>query len=155
MSFKVSADRLEGEGFVLYGDVDQGAETTHVVARGGFRHVVADNFCQSVVVELPVVGEVTLRMTSPGPAGMEATDMVLGTDFLAGDLTLGNPHLGIDAAQVSKGPPGTGGEPASFGIQADKTVIVAPRLTAWSAVAHTLRVKAVTMTIAPGRNECF
>lgn len=154
--FKVSGDRLEGEGMVLYGDVDQGTEAAHPVARTGFRHVVVDNFCQSVLIpDLPLVGDVTLRMTSPGPASMEATDMVVGVGVLSGDMTLGGANIGVDAAHLSKGPLGVVGSPGDFGMQADKAVIVAPRQIAWSTLAHTLRLKSLTMTITAGRNECF
>ena len=48
--FKVSADRLEGTGFVNYGWIDQHADrTAEPVAVSGIRQATLTNMCQSVV----------------------------------------------------------------------------------------------------------
>jgi hypothetical protein len=154
-SFKASADRLEGEGFVQFVGVDQGTDGAHPVAVSGFRSAVADNFCQSVYVRsVPLVGDLTLRMTSEGPAGMSASGMVLGVDGLSGDLTLVEPDLGVDAAAVGKGPDGLRGPPGGFGMQATKATVTTLRMTAWSATAHTLRLKNLQLALRPGAHEC-
>lgn len=154
-SFKASADRLEGEGFVQFVGVEQGADGAHPVAVSGFRTAVADNFCQSVYLSsVPLVGELTLRMTSEGPGGMEASGMVLGVAELGGDLTLVEPHLGVDAATVDKGPDGLRGSPGGFGMQASKATVASLRMTAWSASAYTLRLKNVALALQPGDRQC-
>ncbi|RKT54516.1 DUF6230 family protein [Saccharothrix australiensis] len=155
-SFKISADRLEGTGFVQFGGVDGGPEGAHAVSPSAFRTVVLDNFCQSASLRsLPVVGDVTLRIASPGEGGMSATDIVLGVAEQRGDLTLLNPQIGVDAGQVSKGPPGVVGPPGGFGQQADRATIVAPRIEAWSAAASTLRLKNSLLTLHNGGGECY
>jgi len=155
-SFKISADRLEGTGFVQFGGVDGGPEGSHPVATSAFRAVVIDNFCQSVTLRsLPVVGDVTLRIASPGEEGMVANDIVLGVERLSGDLTLVNPQIGVDAGQVSKGPPGVVGLPGGFAQQADAATIVGMRQTAWSATAYTLRLKNSLLTLHDGGGECY
>ncbi|MGM1059040.1 DUF6230 family protein [Saccharothrix sp. Mg75] len=154
-SFKVSADRLAGKGFVQFGGVDSGADAAHPVATSAFRTVVMDNFCQSVTLRsLPAVGDVTLRIDSTGAEGMSATDIVLGVEGLSGDLTLVNPQIGVDAGQVSKGPPELVGLPGGFAQQADEVSIAAPRLTAWSATAYTLRLKDTRLTLHTDPAEC-
>ncbi|MEV0681812.1 DUF6230 family protein [Actinosynnema sp. NPDC050436] len=155
-SFKIAADKLEGTGFVQFGGVDSGATEGHPVAASAFRTVVLDNFCQSVSLRsLPLVGDVTLRIASPGEGSMTASEIVLGVAGLSGDLTLVNPQIGVDAGQVSKGPPGVVGQAGGFGQQADGATIIGPRLTAWSASAYTLRLKNAQLTLHNGGGECF
>lgn len=154
-SFKISADKLKGTGFVQFGGVDQGAGTAHPVAVSAFRTVVLDNFCQSATLhDLPVVGDVTLRMTSAGPDGMSPENIVLGVEFLSGDLTMVNPQIGVDAAHVSKGPPDVTGAPGGFAQQADQATIVMPGEVAWSVGAHTLRLRNLELTLHRGSGEC-
>ncbi|MEV6823370.1 DUF6230 family protein [Amycolatopsis sp. NPDC051102] len=155
-SFKVSADRLAGTGFVQFGSVDSGAGAAHPVATSAFRTAAMDNFCQSVSLRsLPVVGDVTLRIASVGEEGMSATNIVLGVTELSGDLTLVNPQIGVDAGQVSKGPAGVVGQPGGFAQQADRAAIAMPRLAAWSATAYTLRLKNSKLTLHTDSGECY
>ncbi|MFL6127349.1 DUF6230 family protein [Actinophytocola sp.] len=155
-SFKISADKLVGTGFVQFGGTDNGADGPHAVGVSGFRTAAADNFCQSVALRgLPLVGDVTLRLVSPGPEGMSATNIVLGVAGLTGDMTLVNSAIGVDASQVSQGPPGVLGQPGGFAQQAEQATVVAPRMVAWSATAYTLRLKNLSMSLRAGDDECF
>ncbi|OLZ57405.1 hypothetical protein BS329_01665 [Amycolatopsis coloradensis] len=155
-SFKISADRLQGTGFVQFGGVDSGGGAAHPVATSAFRTVVLDNFCQSVSLRsLPLVGDVTLRIASTGEEGMAATNIVLGVAELSGDLTLENPQIGVDAGQVSKGPAGVVGQPGGFAQQADRAAIAMPRMAAWSAAAYTLRLKNSKLTLHTDAGECY
>ncbi|MEU3623205.1 cholesterol esterase [Amycolatopsis coloradensis] len=155
-AFQVSADKLVGEGFVQYGDVDRGATDAHVVAIGAFRKATLDNFCQSVFLpKIPLVGDTTLVLTSGGPGGMAATDIIIGIASLTGDLTLTNTQIGIDASQLSKGPEAAKGRPGAFGLQADTATIGSLRQIAWSTNAQTLRLKNLSLSLRSGKNECF
>lgn len=155
-SFKVTATKLVGTGFVQFGGVDQGSGAAHPVAVSGFRSAVLDDFCQSVLLKsLPGVGDVTLRLTSGGPGGMAATDLVIGVAALSGDLTLTNPQIGVDAAQADKGPGGLRGTPGGFAQQADEATILALRQTSWSTTAHTLRLKNLDLSLRQGAEECY
>ncbi|GDY32386.1 DUF6230 family protein [Gandjariella thermophila] len=155
-SFKSSADALHGQGLVQFGGVDQGAGAAHPVVVNGFRSATLDNFCQSVFMPaVPVVGDVTLRITAGGRGAMSADNLVVGLDQLTGDLTLDNPQIGVDAGQLGKGPAGVRGVPGTFGIQADSAFIGSLRQTAWSTTAQTLRFKGMGMTVKLGRSECF
>lgn len=155
-TFKISADRLVGEGFVQYGDVDQGTGEAHPVAVGAFRKATLDNFCQSVFLpQVPMVGDITLVLASGGPGGMEATDIIIGISSLTGDLLLTDTQIGIDAALLSKGPEAAKGRAGSFGLQADHATIGRLRQTAWSTNAQTLRLKNLALSLRSGKNECF
>jgi hypothetical protein len=155
-SFQVSADKLVGEGFVLYGDVDRGSDAAHVVAVGAFRQATLDNFCQSIFLpNVPLVGDTTLVLTSAGPGGMASTDIVLGIASLTGDLTLTDTQIGIDAGRLSQGPPDAKGKPGAFGMQAGTATIDRLRQVAWSTNAQTLRLKNLSLSLRSGKNECF
>ncbi|GAA1300506.1 DUF6230 family protein [Saccharothrix xinjiangensis] len=155
-SFKTTADKLEGEGFVQFGGVVQGSGDAHPVAVSGFRSAVLDNFCQSVLLRsMPVVGDITLRLTSPGPGGMAATNMIIDVAELSGDLTLVNAEIGIDAAAAGKGPDELRGPPGAYAQQADRATAVGLRQTAWSTTAHTLRLKNLHLALRSGAAECY
>lgn len=155
-SFKSSADALRGQGLVQFGGVDPGAGAAHPVVVNGFRSATLDNFCQSVFMpNAPVVGDVTLRITAGGAGAMAADNLVVGLDQLAGDLTLTDPQIGIDAGALTKGPAGVRGVPGTFGIQADSVSIGSLKQTAWSTTAQTIRFRGMGMTVKLGRSECF
>ncbi|MFD9703727.1 DUF6230 family protein [Lentzea sp. NPDC059081] len=155
-NFKVSSDSLTGQGFVQFGGVDAGAGQVHVVAVSGFKTATLDKFCQSVfVANMPIVGDITLRITADGAGGMSADNLVVNLTDLSGDLTLGNPEIGVDANKVNKGPENLRGLPGSFGLQADSANITGLKQTAWSTTAQTIRFKNMNLTIRQGKQECF
>lgn len=156
MSYKASADKLVGNGVVQYGSVDQGANQAHPVLVNGFRSAKLDNFCQSFVVpQLPVVGDVSVKLAAPGTAGMQADNLVIGIQDVTGDLTLSNVEIGRDAGTLDKGPNGLQGKGGSFGIQASGAQIDHLRQTAWSTTASTLRLNHVKIGATAGHDECF
>ncbi|MGW4208535.1 DUF6230 family protein [Lentzea sp. NPDC004789] len=155
-NFKVGADSLTGKGFVQFGGVDAGAGQVHVVAVSGFKSATLDKFCQSVFVpNMPIVGDVTLRITADSVGGMSADNLVVNLTDLSGDLELGAPDIGVDASKTTKGPDGLRGLPGSFGLQADTAKITGLKQTAWSTTAQTIRFKGMNLTIRQGQQECF
>ncbi|KAA2259501.1 cholesterol esterase [Solihabitans fulvus] len=157
-SFKVSADTLDGSGYVQYGSVDR-TETTdangkpvtvgHAVAVNGFKSATLGKFCQSVyLTHLPFIGDATMRIEAPGADGMHAENMVVDLTELNGDLTLTNPHIGVDAGSI-------GGAPNSFGLTADSAKITNLQQTAWATTAQTITFKGMHLGVATGKNECF
>ncbi|GAA0600231.1 DUF6230 family protein [Kutzneria viridogrisea] len=154
-SFKVSADHLQGDGFVQFGSLAASTDAPHPVARNGFRKATLDNFCQSVFLpKLPILGDLTMRITAAGPGGMQASDLVVDVAQVDGDFTLTNPQIGVDASQVSGGPAGVVGRPGDFGMQADKVSIDKVRQTAWGTSAQTIAFKGMSLRIVPGQQEC-
>lgn len=155
-SYKATADNLDAQGVVQYGSVDQSADEAHPVIVNGFRKATLGNFCQSFVVPgLPGVGDITVRIATPGASGMNADNMVIGVEEVQGDLTLGNVQIGRDSGKFDNGPSGLQGAPGGFGIQADTAHISHLRQVAWSTTASTLRLNQVKINATAGRNECF
>lgn len=153
-SYKATADKLDAQGVVQYGSVDQSADQAHPVMVNGFQKAKLDNFCQSIVVPgLPAIGDITLKIDAPG--GMNAENLVIGVEEVNGDVTLNNVEIGRDAGTMDKGPNGVAGNPGTFGIQADSTQITGLRQVAWSTTASTLKLNQVKISASAGRDECF
>jgi hypothetical protein len=157
--FKVSASTLTGKGFVQFGGVDAGSGQAHAVAVNGFRTATLDKFCQSVFVPgVPLVGDVTMRITAADVGGMYAENLVVNLTDLTGDLTLDNPQNGVDAGAVTEkgpGPAGLKGQAGGFGLQADNATITGLKQTAWSTTAQTIKFTGMGLTVRQGRQECF
>lgn len=155
-SYKASAENLNAEGVVQYGSVDRSADEANPVMVNGFRKASLDDFCQSIVVpDLPGIGDITLRIVTPGDSGMTADNLVLGIEEVSGDLTMENVEIGRDAGEFDKGPEGLQGDPGAFGIQADSAHISHLEQVAWSTTASTLRLNHVQISAEAGRDECF
>ncbi|MFC7344550.1 DUF6230 family protein [Saccharopolyspora griseoalba] len=149
-AYKATASRMVADGVVQYGAQDDAAGTPRPVVVNGFKQATMDDFCQSILVPLPM-GEATIKITAPG--GMSAENLVLGLDWAAGDLTMTNADLGVDAGELTKGP--SIGEPGTFGVQADRVEFDNLRQVAWTTTASTLRLNEVRIEALAGRKECF
>lgn len=158
-NFKVSASKLTGTGFVQFGGVDVGSGKAHPVAVNGFQTATLDKFCQSVFVPgVPLVGDVTMRITAADAGGMVADNLVVNLTDLTGDLTLDKPQIGVDAGQMAEkgsGPAGLKGESGGFGLQAASATINGLKQTAWSTTAQTIKFTGMGLTVREGREECF
>lgn len=155
-SYKASADNLNAQGVVQYGSVDQSADKAHPVLVNGFRQAKLDNFCQSILIPgLPGIGDATVKIETPGAAGMSANNLVLGIQDVQGDLTLDNVQIGRDSGTFDQGPSGLQGKSGGFGIQATGAHIAHLRQVAWSTTASTLRLNQVHIGATAGRHECF
>jgi hypothetical protein len=152
--FKVSADKLEGDGFVQYGGgVKQADGTTHPVAVSGIASAELTNLCQSVKVPgMPIV-----LMIKAGGNGKPATadNLLLDVTSLEGDATFTNIEIGRDASTLNKGK--STGAAGSFGQQADHVTITDLRQVAWSTTAGTFSLNGLRMTVDVGdaAKECF
>lgn len=150
--YKATADNLNAQGVVQFGSLDQSANAAHPVLVNGFRQAHLDNFCQSILIpDVPVVGAMTVRITAPG--GMNAQNLVLGVQDVAGDLKFNNVEIGRDAGALNKGP--VQGKPGGFGIQMDSLSIARLRQVAWSTTASTLQLNQVNIAVDAGTHECF
>ncbi|GGM44274.1 hypothetical protein GCM10012275_14130 [Longimycelium tulufanense] len=156
-TFKASASKLSGTGFVQYASVDHGSEgQAHTVAVNAMRKATADDFCQTSVVDLPVVGTQTIKMTAAGKGAAQMDNFVLDLVDLNGEtFTVGNLEVGVDAGQLAKGPEGAKGTPGGIGLQGDTVEVTAAKQVAWKLTAGTLRVKGLQLKVIPGKSECF
>jgi Family of unknown function (DUF6230) len=148
-SFKVSADSLDGTGFVQYGDVDgEKNGTKHPVQISGIRSAKIKNMCQSVKV-----GPFTLRLTAgTGGKPVEASDLVLDVEQLNADATFKNIEIGRDASTLDKGPNGVQGKAGMFGQQANKVYLTNVKQVAWATTAGTFKLSNLSMKLG---DECF
>ena len=128
--FKISADRLEGDGFAQYGGVVKDAQGKRDPGRA-VRHQDGQ-----AVQPLPVGprqgAPMSLTITAGDAKGKpaRATDLLIGVKDLGGDATFKNINIGQDAGTLKAGGAGARGETGAFGQQADSVTIVGLRQTA-------------------------
>ncbi|MFC0433136.1 DUF6230 family protein [Kutzneria buriramensis] len=156
-SFEVTATQLRGTGFVQYPGIAANPDVLpHPVAVNGFATADLDNFCQSVFMpNNPFIGDLTLRITADGTAGMHAKNMVADVAQVDGDFTLTKPDIGVDASQVQGGPPGAQGRDNDFGMQSTNVTIDNLKQVAWGTSAETISFKGMSLRIVSGNNQCI
>jgi hypothetical protein len=162
-SFKVSADKLEGTGFVQYGGVanSNGEDGKHPhdvpVATSGIADANLYNLCQSVKVPNVPVSLVINAGGAPG-APAHATNMLIDMTDLKGDATFTNINIGQDAGTLSAGGESAKGKPGSFAQQASKVEIKNLKQVSWSTSAGMFELKGLHLYVdvnPSGPKECF
>ncbi|MGG2458789.1 DUF6230 family protein [Streptomyces sp. RGM 3693] len=158
--FKVSTDRLDGEGFVQYGAVDAQKNGKNVpVAVSAFSNAKIRNLCQSVVVPVPVFGDVSMKLQAGGgDTPVEAKNLYIDLDQLNADATFSNINIGVAAGSTSKGPgikKGDKADPGSFAQEADKAVLTGVKQRAWATTAGTFKLSGLKMSVTKGKSECY
>ena len=112
-TFKVSADKLVGNGFVQYGGVAvDKAGNVHPVAVSGIKSASLTNLCQSVVVPGT---SISLVIRAGKTKDATATDLLIDMTQLSGDATFNNISIGQDASTLTKGPAGAVGQAGGGG----------------------------------------
>ncbi|MCE4944731.1 DUF6230 family protein [Streptomyces albulus] len=158
--FKVSTDRLDGTGFVQYGAVDAQKNGKNVpVAVSAFTNATIHNLCQSVVVPVPVFGDVSMQLRAgAGKDPVEAKNLYIDLDQLSADATFDNINIGVAAGSSTKGPgikEGDKADPGSFAQEADKAVLTGVHQRAWATTAGTFKLSGLKMSVTKGKNECY
>ncbi|MFH8571433.1 DUF6230 family protein [Streptomyces sp. Pv4-95] len=158
--FKVTTDRLDGTGFVQYGAIDAQKGGKQVpVAVSGFSNAKIKNLCQSVVVPVPVFGDVSMKLSAGGGATpVEAKNLYIDLDQLDADATFNNIDIGVAAGSTTKGPgmhKGDKADPGSFAQQADSAVLTGVKQRAWATTAGTFKLSGLKMSVSKGKNECY
>ncbi|WP_033337411.1 DUF6230 family protein [Catenuloplanes japonicus] len=154
--FKISADTMDATGFVNYGWVNQKADrTAEPVAIAGMRRAELTNLCQSVLTTLPIVGDITLRLTAGADSPVIGTNMTVDMNQMDGDAVFDSIEIGRDASTLNKGPAGAVGLQGLFGQQANTLHVDHLQQIAWATQAGTFTLPGLQMKISRGRNECF
>jgi hypothetical protein len=157
-SFKVSAERLEGEGFAQYPGVATVKRNGQLqpVAVSVIKDARLYNMCQSVKV-LPALPYVlVIRAGGDDAEGNDyahATNLVIGLDNLQGNATFTTIDIGIDASEAKKG--GKPGDLGDFAQQADHITIRDLRQEAYSTQAGTFTLSGLDMRINDDGRECY
>nr|WP_296065993.1 DUF6230 family protein [uncultured Actinoplanes sp.] len=156
--FKLSADRLEGEGFTQYsGSVqaaangDKGLDGRKMLAVSGIASADIYNLCQTVSVG-PVVLRIEAGKDENNP--VHADDLLIGMTELSGDATFKNIDIGVDAAHLSKDKSDTQpadnkkhGDSGGFGQEADHVTITGLKQTAYSTSATTFKLSGMSLKL--------
>ncbi|WP_026119631.1 DUF6230 family protein [Nocardiopsis ganjiahuensis] len=153
-SFKMSADRLEGQGFTQYGDVANSVDgSSRPVGLSSIDSAELDNLCMSSLWDLPI-GEATLVITAGAESPVIGTNMVIDIEQLQGNAEFSSIEIGRDASTLDKAENGQG--PAGgFGLQADTITVTDKELTSWAVTSGSLRLSGLHLAIKPGNHECF
>ncbi|GAA3492006.1 DUF6230 family protein [Streptomyces cremeus] len=165
-SFKVTTDKLDGEGFVQYGSLAKGNDlkgnpTLHPVAVSGFKKATISNMCQSVVTpDVPVFGSVSLMLKAGTDAAnpVVAENLYLDVADLDADAEFSNIDIGVAAGQAKKGPgiqKGTEANPFGFAQQADRAVLTNVKQRAWATSAGTFKLNGLSLRLHKGVKECY
>ncbi|MFF5500470.1 DUF6230 family protein [Streptomyces roseolus] len=175
--FKVTTDRLKGDGFVQYGSVAEGHTLEGKpfgapVAVSGFDHAEITNMCQSVVTpNIPFIGDVTLRLTA-GTAKNKpvvAEGIYLDVSSLKADAEFEQIDIGIAAGVAGKaadgktdlpGRPGiqagTKANPHGFAQRAKTATLTGVEQKAWATTAATFKLPNLNLSLHRGTDkECF
>ncbi|MBP2706031.1 cholesterol esterase [Microbispora sp. RL4-1S] len=154
-TFKVSADKLRGEGFAQYGSLVENKKGQKIpVAVSGIRHATLTNMCQTVLVKSPV-GDVTIRITAgTGDVPVTADNMIVDAAQIEGDAVFKGIEAGRDASALDE-VPGAQGAAGMFGQQAGSVSIDGFRQVSWSVNAATFKLPGLKLGVEPGRHECF
>ncbi|WP_250002544.1 DUF6230 family protein [Actinoplanes sp. M2I2] len=159
--FKLSADRLVGEGFTQY---SKQLPTEKVQPTTGQKYVVAAmsgiesadiyKLCQSVAAG-PVVLRIEAGSAPDKPA--EAENLLIGMSELSGDATFQNIDIGQDASTLDQDGQKEHGEVGGFGQQASGVTIVGLKQKAYMTSASTFKLTGMSLKLYLGdtSKECF
>ncbi len=147
-TFRVTADKLDGDNFVQYGSVAvQKDGTQHIVAESGIAHADLTNMCQ--VVAVPGTPLNMVLKAGGGATPAHADDLIIDMTDLSGDATFTNINIGQDASTLG-GPTGSGGLAGTFGQRADHVTITHLSQTAYATSAGTFNLPGLTLGFTTG-----
>ncbi|WP_326687873.1 MULTISPECIES: DUF6230 family protein [unclassified Streptomyces] len=158
--FKVTADKLDGQGFVQYGAIDTNKSGQKPVAVVGMNSAKIKNLCQSVVVPVPVFGDVSMKLTAGGNGGprVEAKKLYIDADDLRTNATFNNIDIGVSVDKTTKGPGPHNGDKYmkdSFAQQAESVEFTDVKQRAWATTAGTFKLSGLHMAVKKGKSECY
>ncbi|KUL34868.1 cholesterol esterase [Streptomyces sp. NRRL F-4489] len=161
--FKVRTSSLEGHEFVQYGAVDAQKDGKNVpVAVSAFGRATIHNLCQSVVVPVPVFGDVTMKLEAGGgETPVQAKNLYIDLDHLKADATFHDINIGVAAGSSKLGPgikPGDKTDPGSFAQEAKSVELSNVEQRAWATTAGTFELSGLQMNVSKGsgkKYECY
>lgn len=153
-TFKVSADLLDGTGFVQYGGVvHDKAGHLHPVAVSAIKSAKLTKLCQSVVA--PGGISLVIRAGADPDNPVTATDLLIDMTQLSGDASFTNISIGQDASTLDKVPGLPVGQAGGFGQQADHVKITGLRQVAWATSAGTFNLNGLDLHLSLTGEQCF
>ncbi|MGV9216315.1 DUF6230 family protein [Micromonospora sp. RB23] len=159
-TFKIGADRLEGEGFTQYGGVvkekgkDGKSGAVHPVALSEIRSADLYNLCQSVRADLPGMPVVLTINAGEGKQPAHADDLLIAMDSLDGNATFTTIKIGRDATDLNPT-----AQRGSFGQNADHVTITDLKQVSRYTTAATFNLVGLRLKVNVGDDakgkECF
>ncbi|WP_181807716.1 DUF6230 family protein [Streptomyces shenzhenensis] len=161
--FQLAADSLTARGFSLYGMVDVTRQHQLVpVVVSGFRHATISGLCQSVVVDIPVLGPQTLRLTGGDGRPVETSDFFIdATAESVGEANFSGLDIGIAQGALTKGPVRSGDrnsrffDPDGVAQQASSTTLNDVQVSAVAVSAGTFSIPGLRVRLEQGDHACF
>lgn len=170
--FKVSADNLDGWTFAQSGDVIVDANgQPHAVAVAGIKSAKITNMCQSVVVPIPMLGNLSiiLRAGADPKNPVAASNLVLDTNQVNANATFTGVTIGASAADIAaktkidgfvkhtgdKDGSTTAFGAGDFGQVVNHAVLTDVRQTAYSTTAGTMSLKGLSISANLSKKACF
>ncbi|MFC0503993.1 DUF6230 family protein [Micromonospora costi] len=156
-TFKIGAERLEGDGFKQYGGIvrEKGKDgKVHPVAISEISSAELYKLCQSVRADLPGLPVVLTINAGEGKEPARAKDLFIAMDDLQGNATFTNIRIGRDASDLN--PTAQAG---SFGQNSDHVTITGLRQTSRYTTAATFNLTGLRLKVNVGDDakgkECF
>jgi hypothetical protein len=154
-TFKIGAERLEGDGFKQYGGVVREKNgTVHPVALAEIGSADLYKLCQSVRADLPGMPVVLTINAGDGKDPAKAKDLLIAMDSLDGNATFSNIKIGRDASDLN--PTARTG---SFGQNADEVTITNLEQVSRYTTASTFNLVGLRLKVNVGKDatgkECF
>lgn len=141
-AFKVSGDRLEGDGFTVMPSVStKPGGQQHPVLVVTARHAQLKNLCVSVLVPMPI-GKMTVLVKAGTTHPVTAKGLSVDAGEAFGDLQL----TGVNAQTLSD--PGFTGD-------VSHVVAINPKFTGWRGAAGSFQLSDVSLRLKAGDHECF
>lgn len=158
--FKVTADRLEATGFVQYGALNDTKKGQKPVTVVGMEDAKITNLCQSVVVPVPLFGDISMKLSAGGEGSpaVEAKKIYIDADDLSTNATFNNIDIGVSVDDSTKGPGPAAGDkylPGSFAQQAESVIFTDVKQRAWATTAGTFKLSGLKMSVKKGKHECY
>jgi hypothetical protein len=158
--FKVTADRIQATGFTQYGALDSTKAGNKPVTVVGMDHAEIQNLCQSVVVPVPVFGDVSMNIQAGAKGGspVEAKKIYIDADDLYANATFKKIDIGVAVDDTTKGPGPNKSDtylPGSFAQQAESATLTDVKQRAWATTAGTFKLSGLHMSVKKGAHECY
>lgn len=158
--FKVSAGSLSGSGFANYATVDVAKNGKRVpVTVSALEKAKITDMCQSVPVDIPVLGTYTMTLKAGGSGtAVKAEDLYIDmTDLRATSATFNHVDIGVATGSITKGKvnPKDHVDPDGYAQQADSIEIIDAHQQVWATSAGTFELAGLHMNIEAGRHDCF
>lgn len=155
-NMKMSIGVLDGAKITGYvgsrANVKQGEKGMLLLGVAGGK---ATDLCLSTVLDVPIAGPVSLNVRAGGGAPADIHSLTANaTELVADTGVLKSAELGRDGSTLTQNQLVKGGQ-GSWGLQAGTLSAKNAQLTAFNAGASELALSGLSITVKPGKHECF